>query len=73
MTSLKPPKESFKLLKEAFGDNCMSRTRVFEWYKRFLEGREEVEDEERCGRPVTSRNAENVKKIIKHVITWDET
>nr|CAH7729373.1 unnamed protein product [Callosobruchus chinensis] len=51
----KSPSECFQLLKEVFGDNCMSRTRVFEWHKRFSEGREEVEDDERTGRPVTSR------------------
>lgn len=59
----KPPSECFQLLKEVFGDNCMSRTRVFEWHKRFSEGREEVEDDERTGRPVTSRIEENVKKV----------
>nr|CAH7743651.1 unnamed protein product [Callosobruchus chinensis] len=52
-----------QLLKEVFGDNCMSRTRVFEWHKRFSEGREEVEDDERTGRPVTSRIEENIKKV----------
>nr|CAH7718695.1 unnamed protein product [Callosobruchus chinensis] len=41
----------------------MSRTRVFEWHKRFSEGREEVEDVERTGRPVTSRIEENIKKV----------
>nr|CAH7723476.1 unnamed protein product [Callosobruchus chinensis] len=41
----------------------MSRTRVFEWHKRFSEGREEVEDDERTGRPVTSRIEENIKKV----------
>nr|CAH7735575.1 unnamed protein product [Callosobruchus chinensis] len=41
----------------------MSRTRVFEWHKRFSEGREEVEDDERTARPVTSRIEENIKKV----------
>nr|CAH7751414.1 unnamed protein product [Callosobruchus chinensis] len=59
----KSPSECFQLLKEVFGDNCMSRTRVFEWHKRFSEGREEVEDDERTGRPVTSRIEENIKKV----------
>lgn len=51
------------MLKEVFGDNAMSRARVFEWHKRFYEGREEVEDDERSGRPVTVRSDENVQKI----------
>ena len=32
-----------KLLKDVYGDNLMSRSRVFEWQKRFSEGREEVD------------------------------
>ena len=28
----------------------MNRASVFEWYKRFKEGRESVRDDERCGR-----------------------
>ena len=34
----------------AFGPSCMNRASVFEWYKRFKEGRESVRDDERCGR-----------------------
>ncbi|VVC38893.1 Transposase, type 1 [Cinara cedri] len=41
----------------------MSRTRVFEWFKRFKEGRTTVESEKREGRPSTSRNEEMVQKI----------
>ena len=37
--------ECIKLLKDVYGDNLMSRSRVFEWHKRFSEGREEVEDD----------------------------
>ena len=34
----------------AIGASCMNRASVFEWYKRFKEGRESVRDDERCGR-----------------------
>ena len=37
--------ECIKLLKDVYVDNLMSRSRVFEWHKRLLEGREEVEDD----------------------------
>ena len=37
--------ECIKLLKDVYGDNLMSRSHVFEWYKRFSEGWEEVEDD----------------------------
>ncbi|KAG5344378.1 GVQW3 protein, partial [Acromyrmex charruanus] len=43
----------YKLLKEAYGENSLSRARVFEWYKRFSEGRESTEDDQRPGRPVS--------------------
>ena len=38
------------MLQTAFGPSCMNRTSVFEWHKRFKEGRESVKDDERCGR-----------------------
>ena len=39
----------------------MSITRLFKWHRRFKEGREEVEDDHRSGRPSTSRTDENVE------------
>ncbi|KAJ4434182.1 hypothetical protein ANN_22730 [Periplaneta americana] len=53
---------------EVFVDNAMSRARVFIWHKRFSEGRQEVEDDERPGLSVTSRPEANVQKIneIEH-------
>ena len=39
------PTECIKLLKDEYGDNLMSRSRVFECHKRFSEGQEEVEDD----------------------------
>ena len=32
--------ETLKMLRDVYGDSCMSRTRVFEWHKRFVEGTE---------------------------------
>ncbi|KAG5337601.1 MOS1T transposase, partial [Acromyrmex charruanus] len=49
----KTPTECYKLLKEAYGENSLSRARVFEWYKRFSEGQESTEDDQRPGRPVS--------------------
>ncbi|XP_011882500.1 PREDICTED: putative uncharacterized protein FLJ37770 [Vollenhovia emeryi] len=44
-------------------DAVMSRSTVFEWHKLFREGRELVEDDQRVGRPSTSRIDENVAKV----------
>ena len=43
-------------LMEVYGKECMSRTRVFEWHKRFHEGRTDVEDDECSRRPTISKN-----------------
>ncbi|KAG5324165.1 SETMR methyltransferase, partial [Acromyrmex heyeri] len=49
--------------KEAYGENSLSRARVFEWYKRFSEGRESTEDDQRPGRPVSVSTPQTVTKI----------
>ncbi|UYV77698.1 hypothetical protein LAZ67_15001971 [Cordylochernes scorpioides] len=59
--------ENFWMLKTAYGDAVMSRRRVFEWYKRFKEGREETADNERSGRPSTSTTPEKVDKVLELV------
>ena len=42
--------EKYGMLQTTFGESCMNRASVFEWHKRFKEGRESVRDDERCGR-----------------------
>ena len=48
---------------EVYGKECMSRTRVFEWHKRFREGRTDVEDDERSRRPAISKTTNSIRKI----------
>ena len=48
---------------QIYGDNAMKETGVYKWVKRFSEGRGSVTDEERSGRPVTSRTEENIAKV----------
>ena len=59
----KTPTECYKLLQEAYGDISLSRARVFEWCKRFSEGRESTENDQRPGRPVTVSTQETVTEI----------
>jgi hypothetical protein len=54
--------ETYQLLREAYGEHTVSRARVFERHRRFLGGREDVEDERR-GHPVTMKTDENVDKV----------
>ena len=42
--------EMYGMFQTAFGASCMNQASVFEWHKRFKEGRESVRDDERCGR-----------------------
>ena len=42
--------EMYGMLQTTFEASCMNRASVFEWHKRFKEGRESVSDDERCGR-----------------------
>ncbi len=46
----KNARETNGMLHTVFGASGMNRTLVFEWHKRFKEGRESVSDDERCGR-----------------------
>ena len=63
----KTPTEAFKLLQEVYGDDIMSRTRLFEWHRRFKEGKEEMEDDHRSGRPSSSKTDENVERARQKV------
>ena len=42
--------ETYGMLQTDFRLSCMNRASVFEWHKRFKEGRESVKDDEWCGR-----------------------
>ena len=59
----KTPTESHNLLIEAYGDSALSRARVYEWHKRFKDGRESVENDDGAGRPNTSINKEKVLQV----------
>ena len=47
--------ETYGMLQTAFRLSCMNRASVFEWHKRFKEGRESVRDDEWCGGELISK------------------
>ena len=51
------------MLQLAFGASRMNRASVFEWHKRFKEGRESLRDDERCGRSKEVRTSELIDQI----------
>ena len=57
------PSEILQKLQVVYRDKCMSKSRVFQWAKRFKEGRESVDDDSREGAPVTSRTNANVDRL----------
>ncbi|CAF1392730.1 unnamed protein product [Rotaria sordida] len=50
-------------LYSVYGDQAPSLTTVERWSKLFREGREEIEDESRPGRPITETTSENIEEI----------
>jgi hypothetical protein len=56
------------MLQEAFGDNAMSQSKPFLWYKRFKDGRTSVDDDERSGRTSTSTTPENIADVREAIL-----
>ena len=55
--------ETYGIFQTAFGASCINRASVFEWHKRFKEGRESVRDDERCGRSKEVKTPELIGQI----------
>jgi len=55
--------ETYQLLQQAYGEDAMGRTHVFDWFRLFKEGRTSVENDPRSGRPSTSRNEQMIAKV----------
>jgi hypothetical protein len=49
----KSASETLQMLTEAYGTDAMKKSSVFDWHKRFKEGREDVKDNGRTGCPKT--------------------
>lgn len=64
----KSASETLLALQTVYGDDSLKKTAVYEWFSRFKDGQESLEDESRSGRPSTSRNegmVERVKQLIR--------
>jgi len=58
------PSEIYRRMKVQYGDSCLSQGTVYEWVGRFQNGRQNVSDEHRSGRPV-SVASETVKRQVE--------
>jgi hypothetical protein len=56
--------ETYSLLKKVYGNECLSRGQVFEWFK---EGREEIGDDQCPGHPSTSKTDAHIEKVSEIV------
>ena len=61
--------ETYGMLQTAFPPSCMNRASVFEWHKRFKEGRKSVRDDERCGRSKEVNTPEFIGQRVRVRVT----
>ena len=61
--------ETYGMLQTAFRPSCMNRAPVFEWHKKFKEGRESVRDDESCGRSKDVNTPELIGQTVRVRVT----
>jgi hypothetical protein len=55
--------ETLAMIKQAFGEESMSQTWVFEWHARFRAGQTSFEDGQQTGRPINCTMPNSVSKL----------
>jgi hypothetical protein len=55
--------KTFEMLKQAFGDSCMSHSQTFEWFGRFKNCRPSTANDDRSGRPSTATTPSKVEQV----------
>jgi histone-lysine N-methyltransferase SETMAR len=55
--------ETLILVQKAYGNETLNRSNVSRWYLRFRDGRELVEDDDRVGRPKSTRTEVNIAAV----------
>jgi transposase len=55
--------ETLAMLTVAYVEYAMKKSSVFEWHRRFKEGREDVQDYPRSGQPKRQRTDANVDRV----------
>jgi transposase len=59
--------EIIRGMQAQYGENCLSRSKIYEWIDHFKKGRTSVCDEERSGRPSTSRTENSIQAVERMV------
>ncbi|GBM95946.1 Putative uncharacterized protein FLJ37770 [Araneus ventricosus] len=55
--------ETHEMLVNVYGVDAVSKKCIFEWFKRFRDGKEDVKDDPRSGRPSTSTTPDNIERM----------
>jgi len=56
--------ETFQMLQQAYGEDCLSRTPCHEWYQHFESGRTSIEDDPKSGQPSTSMDDDRIEEVL---------
>jgi len=56
------------MLKEALCEQALNQARTFEWFKRFKDGQESVEDCKHFGQPSTCTTPEMIAKVREVIL-----
>ena len=59
----KTSSETIQMMQKAFGNECMSKKRIKEWYDRLKGGRTSVDSDSRSGRPSTTKALDNIERV----------
>ena len=59
----KKSSETIQMMQKAFGNECISKKRMKEWYNRFKGGRTSVDSDSRSGRPSTTKTLDNIERV----------
>ena len=60
--------ETFQLMSQVYGNDCLSRGRIHDWFTRFKNGREDINDDQHVGQlkfVLTGRSIEKVRNFLK--------
>ena len=60
--------ETHRMLQDTFGDNAMSQSKTFLWYKHFKDRWTSVDDDEHSGQLSTSTTPQHIEKVREAIL-----
>ena len=55
--------ETIQMMQKAFGNKCMRKIRIKDWYNRFKGGRTSLDSDSRSARPSTTKTFYNIEQV----------